>query len=165
MARTLHLMEVVGIRVELPTNSTLVLLREADGARYVPIWIGAAEASAIAFAEQRVAPQRPMSHDLFAGVLRLLGHTFTRAVIDRFEDGIFYARLRFDGDYEIGGRPSDAIALALRTGTPVYMVEDVLEETGMLLPDEDDAAVDRFREFLDTISPDDFLDRGEGRSQ
>jgi uncharacterized protein len=148
--------DVLGVRVEMPTNQPIVLLRERDGERYLPIWIGAAEATAIAYAQQGVEPPRPLTHDLLKDVIETLGHSVTEIRIVELKDKVFYAVLVIDGTDEISARPSDAIALALRTQTPIVVAEEVLEEAGVALtPDEDDE-VERFREFLEQVSAEDF---------
>lgn len=149
-------LEVVGVRVEMPSNQPIVLLREAAGERYLPIWIGAPEASAIAFAQQGVTPARPLTHDLLKDVITALGATLEQVQITDLSDGVFYAVLVFAGGVEVSARPSDAIALALRTGTPVVGAESVLDEAGLNLPSEDEDEVEKFREFLDQVSPEDF---------
>ena len=148
--------EVVGVRVELPNNQPIVLLREAGGDLYLPIWIGAAEATAIAYAQQGVVPPRPLTHDLFKDVLEALGRRLDEVRIVAVRDGVFYASLLFDGGVEVSSRSSDAIALALRTGTRIVVADDVLEAEGVPVPDEQEDEVEKFREFLDQISPDDF---------
>jgi uncharacterized protein len=150
-------MDVVGVRVEMPSNQPIVLLREIDGERYLPIWIGAVEATAIAFAQQGVVPARPLTHDLLRDVLEALGQTLEQVRITELTDGVFFAVLAFEGGVEVSARPSDAIALALRTGTAIHCAEDVLVEAGIAVPDEQEDEVEKFREFLDQISPDDFL--------
>jgi bifunctional DNase/RNase len=141
---------VVGVRVELPASQPIVLLKEADGERYLPIWIGAVEATAIAFAQQGVTTARPMTHDLFRDVLGAIDRPLRQVQITDVQDGIYYATLHFDDGIEVSARPSDAIALAMRTGTQVYCAEEVLDAAGIVVPDEQE------NEFLDTISPDDF---------
>ena len=147
---------MLGVRVEMPTNQPIVLLRERDGGRYLPIWIGAAEAAAITYAQQGVVPPRPLTHDLMRDMLAALGHDLTEVRITALKDSVFYAALIVDGTAEISSRASDAIALALRTGTRIVGADDVLENEGVVVPDEEDDEVEKFREFLDQISPDDF---------
>jgi len=147
---------VGGARVEMPPTQPIVLLREAAGERSLPIWIGAPEASAIAFAQQGVTPARPLTHDLLKDVITALGATLEQVQITDLSDGVFYAVLVFAGGVEVSARPSDAIALALRTGTPVVGAESVLDEAGLNLPSEDEDEVEKFREFLDQVSPEDF---------
>ena len=149
-------MDVVGVRVEMPSNQPIVLLREVTGERYLPIWIGAVEATAIAFAQQGVTPPRPLTHDLMRDVLEATGQRLEEVRIVDMQDGIFFAQLVFDGGAEVGARPSDSIALALRTGTRIVCAEAVLEEAGLAVPAEQEDEVERFREFLDHVSPDDF---------
>ena len=108
-------LDVVGVRVEMPSNAPMVLLREVGGTRYLPIWIGASEASAIANAQEGVVPPRPLTHDLMVDTLNTLGHRLTEVHITELEGGTFYAVLLVDG-IEVSARPSDAIALALRWG-------------------------------------------------
>jgi bifunctional DNase/RNase len=151
-------LQVVGVRVELPTNQPIVLLREVEGERYLPIWIGAVEATAIAFAQQGVVSPRPLTHDLMRDVVAALGATLTSIRISEMRDNVFYAELVFADGREVSARPSDAIALALRTGATIYGATSVLDEAGIEIPheQEDNEEVEKFREFLDTISPEDF---------
>jgi uncharacterized protein len=154
--------DVVGVRVEMPSNQPIVLLREASGDRYLPIWVGAVEATAIAFAQQGVVPPRPLTHDLMKDVLSATGHELTEVQITEVRDGVFYALLVLGEGIEVSARPSDSIALALRTGSRIVCSEDVLDEAGLEVPDDQEEEVERFREFLDQISPEDF-DAGQGR--
>lgn len=148
--------EVVGVRVEMPSNQPIVLLREADGERYLPIWIGAVEATAIAFAQQGVLPPRPLTHDLLKDILEATGNVLTEVRITEMSDGVFYALLVLDTGVEISARPSDSIALALRTGARIVCAEALLDEVGIAVPDEREEEVEKFREFLDHVSPEDF---------
>lgn len=152
----MHEVSVVGVRVELPASQPIVLLKESGGERYLPIWIGAVEATAIAFAQQGVTTVRPMTHDLFRDVLEALGRPLQRVLITDVQDGIYYATLVFEGGVEVSARPSDAIALAMRVGSQVFVADEVLARAGIIVPDEQENEVERFREFLDTISPEDF---------
>jgi bifunctional DNase/RNase len=147
---------VVGVRVELPSNQPVVLLKEADGERYLPIWIGAVEATAIAFAQQGVVPARPLTHDLLKDVLDALGAQLNAVLITDLRDGVYFADLRFADGVTVSARPSDAIALAIRAGTPIYAEDTVLAENGVEIPDEQENEVEKFREFLDQVSPEDF---------
>ncbi|WP_380168270.1 bifunctional nuclease family protein [Jannaschia sp. R86511] len=158
-------LDVVGIRVETPSNNPIVLLREREGHRYLPVWIGAAEASAIAFAQQGLVPPRPQTHDLLLDVLTALGRTLEEVRITAYRDNIFYAELLLDGGTTVGSRTSDAVALALRAGCRIVGAEDVLDEVGVPVPDEDEGEVEveRLREFLDNVNPEDFA-FDEGRS-
>ncbi len=148
--------DVLGVRVEMPSNQPIVLLREVDGERYLPIWIGAAEATAIAYVQQGVTPPRPLTHDLLKDVLAALGRSLVEVRITRLEDGVFYAELHLGDDTVVSARPSDALALALRTGSPILVGDGVLDEAGVVIPDEEEDEVERFREFLDQVTPEDF---------
>jgi hypothetical protein len=148
--------DVMGVRVEMPSNQPIVLLREVSGERYLPIWIGAVEATAIAFAQQGVVPPRPLTHDLMKNLLEAMGQELTEVQITDMKDGVFYANLVFGSGVEVGARPSDSIALALRTGSRIVCAEEVLDEVGLAVPAEQEDEVERFREFLDHVTPEDF---------
>ncbi|MDO7866798.1 bifunctional nuclease family protein [Nocardioides jiangxiensis] len=152
----MHEVDVVGVRVEMPSNQPIVLLREVAGDRYLPIWIGAVEATAIAFAQQGVVPPRPLTHDLLRDVIASTGNALTEVRITEMRDGIFYAELAFESGVEVSARPSDSIALALRTGARIVCAEEVLAEAGLAVPEEQEDEVERFREFLDHVTPEDF---------
>ncbi|GAA5050423.1 bifunctional nuclease family protein [Thermocatellispora tengchongensis] len=149
-------MEVVGVRVEMPTNQPIVLLKETHGERYLPIWIGMTEATAIAMAQADEPPPRPLTHDLFRDVLDALSVRLSTVNIVSLRDGIFFADLIFSNGVEVSARPSDSIALALRTGARIFASEEVMQEAGVTIPDDQEDEVEKFREFLDTISPEDF---------
>jgi len=148
--------EVIGVRVEMPSNQPIVLLREVGGIRYLPIWVGAVEASAIAFAQQGVLPPRPMTHDLFKTVIDTFGSPLESVHLTEIREGVFYAVLNFEGGVTISARPSDAIAMALRMGTPVLATAELFAAVGIEIPDAAEDEVEKFREFLDQINPDDF---------
>lgn len=152
----MKIVEVVGVRVEMPTNQPLVLLREQDGNRYLPIWIGAAEASAIAFAEQGITPPRPLTHDLLLNVIAEMNVELVRVNITKMDEGVFYAELVFSNGSTVSARPSDAIALALRAEVDIYADDQVLAVAGVAVPEVADVEVEAFREFLDSVNPEDF---------
>lgn len=161
-------LQVVGVRVEMPSNAPIVLLQESSGERYLPIWIGAVEATAIAYAQQGVVPPRPLTHDLMADLLSAVGVDVTQVRITALEEGTFFAVIALSSGVEVSARPSDAIALALRVQAPIFGAPEVLDAAGIELPEEgsqdqepvgqvgDEAAVREFREFLDQVSPEDF---------
>ena len=151
-------LDVIGVRMEMPSNNPIVLLRESEGTRYLPIWVGAVEATAIAYAQQGVVPPRPLTHDLLRDVLDALDAGLSEVRITALRDGVYYAVLVFSSGIEVSARPSDAIALALRAEVPIFGAEEVLEEAGIDLPEEEPAEdeVERFRAFLDEVSPEDF---------
>ncbi|AMY19200.1 bifunctional nuclease family protein [Rhodococcus kroppenstedtii] len=149
-------MRVIGIRVEQPQNQPVLLLREEDGERYLPIWIGQTEATAIALEQQGVQPPRPLTHDLIGDIVTALGRSLREVRIVDLQEGTFYADLVFDQNVRVSARPSDSVAIALRAGVPIHAEESVLAEAGLVMPDEKEDEVEKFKEFLDTISPDDF---------
>ena len=152
-------LELVGVRVELPHNQPIVLLKERTGDRFLPIWIGAVEATSIAFALQGVATARPMTHDLMRDLLGSLEVSVERVVVTELRERTFYAKIQMTQDGEtivVSSRPSDAIALAVRATVPIYADESVLEEAGIEIEDDDEQEVEQFKEFLDSVSPEDF---------
>jgi len=158
-------MELIGIRIELPSNVPILLLRERDGTRYLPIWIGPNEATAIALALQGVEPQRPMTHDLLKLALDALETEVVRVDVTELVGGTFFANLvmsRQGSELAISARPSDAVALAARTGSPLFADRALLDEAGVEIEDEgQEDEIERFREFLEDISPEDFT-QGKG---
>lgn len=156
--------EVVGVRVEMPSNQPIVLLKEIEGPRFLPIWVGAVEATAIAFAQQGVIPPRPLTHDLMKELLEKLGGTLHVVHLTEIKDGVFYADLILHNSNNVestlSARPSDAIALALRTKSAILASEELLDEAGIEIPETEasqaNEEVERFREFLDQINPEDF---------
>jgi hypothetical protein len=154
-------MELVGIELERPPNIPCLLLREAEGDRRIlPIFIGGPEATAIAFALEEVETPRPMTHDLMKDLLDELGATIERVVVSDLRDATFYADIVVSiagSVHTVSARPSDAVALAVRYGAPVFAEEGVLDEAGRAAgegaPDE---IVEQFKEFIDQVNPDDF---------
>lgn len=157
-------MEVIGVRVEMPSNQPILLLKEIDGSRFLPIWVGASEASAIAFAQQGVQPPRPLTHDLMRELVESLDATLTAVHLTEMKDGVFYANLIIrtgeSTPMTISARPSDAIALALRTHSNILASSELLDDAGIEIPAQEGGAenqeVERFRAFLDEINPEDF---------
>ncbi len=163
-------MQVVGVRIEMPSNQPIVLLKEIDGVRFLPIWVGAVEATAIAFAQQGVIPPRPLTHDLMQDIVESLDATLTAVQVTAIEEGVFMASLLIrdpDGNaVSISARPSDAIALALRTHSNILADSDLLDNVGIEIPEDvaedalntsgESSEMERFREFLDQINPEDF---------
>jgi len=170
-------MEVVGVRIEMPSNQPIVLLKEIEGSRFLPIWVGAVEATAIAFAQQGLAAQRPLTHDLISNILEVADLTMTAVHITELRDGIFYAEIQIRDNQstllKVSARPSDAIAIALRTKSNILADSDLLDLVGIDIPERlvepeglgigattsgegSDLDLERFREFLDQINPEDF---------
>ncbi|HYF12656.1 MAG TPA: bifunctional nuclease family protein [Actinomycetota bacterium] len=154
-------MTLAGVRIELPTQSPIVLLREQGGDRYLPIWIGSSEAQAIAIGLQGVVMPRPMTHDLMKNILDEVAVQVDSISITELREGTFYATInlhRNGSSYEVSSRPSDAIALAVRLGCKIFANEDVVSEAGILIPNEgeEEEEVEKFREFLESVNPEDF---------
>jgi bifunctional DNase/RNase len=161
---------LAGVRVDRRSNSPVVLLKELSApGRALPIFVGTAEATAIAFAVDHVEVPRPMTHDLFRDVLGALGAELARVRVTEVLDETYHAMLdlvREGTRYEISARPSDAIALALRTEAPIFVEDALMERAGVVLLAEDPAApgevanpdelIDQFREFLGELRPEDF---------
>jgi uncharacterized protein len=159
-------MTVTGVRVELPSNTPIVLLREQDGTRFLPIWVGAVEAMAITSALEGVTPPRPLTHDLMTVVIDALDAHIERIVVTDLRNNVYYADLVLmvgGREVVVSSRPSDAIALSVRTGAPVYANLNVLDEASIEFQEEGDEVpdeVERFREMLEDLTIDDFLDPG-----
>ena len=161
-------MELVGVRVEVPDNTPVLILREMTGRkRVLPIMIGTPEASSIHFALEGIVSPRPMTHDLFVDVLTTLGATLQRVLITEIREHTYYAELYLqtaNGLRVVSSRPSDAMALAVRTGADVFATEDLLDAVGQdaavvaVLDEEaaEESILDEFRDFIDSINPDDF---------
>jgi len=127
--------DVVGVKVDMETNQPIVLLKETGAERHLAIWVGQMEATAIALGQQGMVPKAPLTHDLMRDIFKVLGVRLTAAHIRALEDGVFHSYLTFSNGKEVRARPSDSIALALRTGAPIYVRDEILEECGVL-PDE-----------------------------
>ena len=160
-------MELHDVRVDVPTNTPVVLLREADGpGRTLPIWIGSPEASAIAGAMRRTTHSRPFTHDLMKDLLVALGVEVEQVLITELRDSIYYAEIHMKQGgrtHIMSSRPSDAIALAVRMDIPIFANDALVESEGVLLPSEDEdpdadpeELVDEFRSFIEAVRPEDF---------
>ncbi|MAG03983.1 MAG: hypothetical protein CL406_05150 [Acidimicrobiaceae bacterium] len=160
-------MRIVGIQEVLPSSTPVVLLREAEGERLLPIFIGMAEATAIGLVLAGQEPPRPMTHDLITNLLDSFSVELKLVHVTELRDRTFFAELHLqgsEGDQVLSCRPSDAIAIAIRTETPIYASSEVLDEAGYMAPlDESgqavpaaEAQVEEFREFLDSVNPEDF---------
>jgi uncharacterized protein len=160
-------MHLSAVRVELPSNNPLLLLQETTGShRTLPIYIGPAEAQAIAFAQQGVETPRPMTHDLMRDLLEELGATVECIVITELRDRTFFAEIRLIAAGQrhiVSARPSDAVALAVRLECVIYAEDELLDAEGVILPVEDeeeeaqaDELVSEFRDFIEGIRPEDF---------
>lgn len=152
--------EVDGIRLELPSNQPVLILRDPATDRYLPLWIGASEATAISIALEGVSAPRPLTHDLMVTMIEHLDDDLESVTITDLTDGVFYAILSFRDHEPLPARPSDAVALAVRCGVPVFVNAAVMEAAGVDGGGEDGVdeqeEVERFRAFLDEINPEDF---------
>ena len=160
-------MVVESVRVHMLSSQHVVILKEADRDRYLPVWIGPAEANAIAMRLQGLSAERPLTHDLFVAAVGALNARVSRLVVTHVIDGTFHARLFLDtgdGEVEVDSRTSDGIAVAVRTGSTIYVDERVLDEAGVEPDPEDQDPGDEklavFRDFVNSLDAD--LDTGEG---
>jgi len=157
------------VRVDLQSNTPVLLLQETEGeGRTLPIFIGTPEAAAIAYALQGVEMPRPMTHDLIKDLLGALDTDVERVVVTELKSSTYFAELqlrRGPTNASVSCRPSDAVAIAVRTGTPLYVADDLMDAEGIILamegPEDDDDStpeelVGQFRQFLDSIKPEDF---------
>jgi bifunctional DNase/RNase len=159
-------LELVGVRIEVPANTPMLLLQEVEGdRRLLPIYIGHPEASSIHVAVEGIEPPRPLTHDLFVNVLVELGADLDQIVITEVRDHTFFAELYLTHAGEqvtISARPSDAVALAVRCGVPILATEQLLDEAGQPAElvgddiDEADEIIDEFKDFIENVTPEDF---------
>lgn len=162
----MRIVEVMGIQLEVPSNQPVLMLRDTLEARYLPLWIGTAEATAISLALEGISSARPLTHDLIADLISELGSELESVSISELRDGVFYAELNLSDNREVSARPSDAIAVALREGVTIYVAEDVMDEASVELeiaaddnenePINEREELEKFRAFLDDINPEDF---------
>jgi bifunctional DNase/RNase len=164
-------MLIYGVSFDLVGKQPIVLLKTADGNKFLPIWIGHPEAAAILMKLQSQAPPRPMTHDLLSDMLEQLEAQVVRITVTELRENTFYAQITVQQDgreIEVDSRPSDAIALAIRAEAPIFAAERVIEESAIEFEGEDvdqdqlDAEVAKFRNFLDEVTPEDFaVENGE----
>jgi bifunctional DNase/RNase len=155
-------MVIYGVSFDLVGKQPIVLLKTADGNKFLPIWIGHPEAAAILMKLQGASTPRPMTHDLLADMLEQLDAEVTRITVTELRDNTFYASITVQqngSEIEIDSRPSDAIAIAVRSDAPIFAAERVIEESAIEFEGEEvneEEIVDEFRKFLDDVSPDQF---------
>jgi bifunctional DNase/RNase len=162
-------MVIYGVSFDMVGKQPIVLLKAVETNRFLPIWIGHPEAAAILMKLQGSSTPRPMTHDLLTETLGELDAQCTRVSITELRDNTFYASITIatgDGrEIEIDSRPSDALALAVRSGAPIFAAEDVVEESSIEFEHEDedtDEVVEKFKEFLEDVSPEDFAGGQDG---
>ena len=156
-------MVIYGVSFDMVGKQPIVLLKTAEGNKFLPIWIGHPEAAAILMKLQGAATPRPLTHDLLSDILRQLEARVVKITVTELRDNTFYAMITLGidgGEVEIDSRPSDAIALAVRAEAPIYAAETVLEESAIEFENEEDvnedAIVEEFKRFLEDVSPEDF---------
>ena len=161
-------MVIYGVSFDLVGKQPIVLLKTADGNKFLPIWIGHPEAAAILMKLQGASTPRPMTHDLVTDMLEQLDAQVTRITVTELKENTFYASITVaqnGSEIEIDSRPSDAIALAVRAEAPIFANERVIEESAIEFEGEEvneEEIVDEFRKFLDDVSPDQFARGGGG---
>ena len=155
-------MVIYGVSFDLVGKQPIVLLKTAEGNKFLPIWIGHSEAAAILMKLQNSSSLRPLTHDLFTDVLGQLDARVTKVAVTELRENTFYAQITVQqngSELEIDSRPSDAIALAIRVDAPIFVADDVIEESGIEFEGEEvdqEEMVDEFKRFLDRVSPDEF---------
>lgn len=151
-------MEIKGLLMDPVSNMPVVILRDADDGLFLPIWVGLFEANAIALEMEKVATPRPMTHDLLKNVLAKLDARVDRIVINELKDNTFFARIhltRGDARYDIDSRPSDAIALALRSRAEIFVEQDVLEKSKNIRAEGGEPDPERLKKWLEEVNPED----------
>lgn len=151
-------MFIKGLMIDPVTNMPIVILRDEDGQRTLPIWVGPVEANAIALQIENVAPPRPMTHDLLKNLLQDLGGRLVRVIISDLKDSTFYAYLEIDRDGDrlfVDSRPSDALALSIRAKAPVFVETQVLDRARSVDVSSDEADRERLQRWLESLDPDD----------
>ena len=154
MAQAIREMVVESVRVHMLSSQHVVILREADAERYLPIWIGSWEAQSIAMRLQGVEAERPLTHDLRASILDELSVSVRQILVSDLADETFRARIvlvQGGSDYEIDARPSDAIALAVRVSAPIFATEAVLDRAGVMPEADEEEKLSVFREFVNSL--------------
>ena len=155
-------MVIYGVSFDMVGKQPIVLLKTVDGNRFLPIWIGHPEAASILMKLQGASTPRPMTHDLLCDMLGELDVKCTQVAVTELRDNTFFASITLSvngREMEIDSRPSDAIALAVRAGAPIFAAEDVIAESAIEFeqsPEESEDVVEKFREFLDNVTPEDF---------
>jgi bifunctional DNase/RNase len=157
MPAGLNEMVVESVRVHMLSSQHVVILKDTERDRYLPIWIGTWEANAIAMKLQGLTPERPLTHDLFSSTLQELGAAIRQIIISDLADETFHARLiieQGERTLEIDARPSDSIALAVRAGVPIFATDEVLDRAGVVPEADEDEKLSVFREFVNSLEVD-----------
>ncbi|KKN06590.1 hypothetical protein LCGC14_1075630 [marine sediment metagenome] len=154
-------MQVHGVNLDVMTNQPVVILKDVENKRFLPIWIGQFEATSILMELQGVKSTRPLTHDLMRSIFESLDIKLKKVVINNIEDGTFFARIHVESNSEeldLDARPSDAIALAVRVKAPIYADEEVVEKASIISEDGEEEEVERFKDFIETVNPEDFTE-------
>jgi uncharacterized protein len=161
-------MTIYGVSFDMVGKQPIVLLKTVDGNKFLPIWIGHPEAAAILMKLQGASTPRPMTHDLLSEVLEQIDAKCEKVSVTELRDNTFYASITISmngSELEIDSRPSDALALAVRCSAPIFAADDVIEESAIEFedgaPEDQEEVVDKFKEFLDNVSPEDFAGGSE----
>lgn len=152
-------MEVHGVNLDVMTNQPVVILKDSEAKRFLPIWIGQFEATSILMELQGVKPTRPLTHDLLCSMCDLLHVKVKKVVINDIQDGTFFARIFLKNktlELDLDARPSDAIALAVRVKAPIYAVDSVVDKASIISEEGEEEEIERFKEFIEKVNPDDF---------
>ncbi len=156
-------MQIYGVSFDMVGKQPIVLLKTVDDNRFLPIWIGHPEAAAILMKLQGADTPRPMTHDLMVDILDQVESKCERISITELRDNTFYASITLSAngsEVEIDSRPSDALAMAVRLGVPIFVAEEVIDESSIEFDqgeEDNEQVVEKFKDFLDDISPEDFL--------
>ena len=161
-------MQIYGVSFDMVGKQPIVLLKTVDGNRFLPIWIGHPEAAAILMKLQGASTPRPMTHDLLSDVLDQIDAKCEKVSVTELRDNTFFASITISmngSELEIDSRPSDALALAVRTSAPIFAADEVIEESAIEFEGEEvedqEQVVEKFKDFLDNVTPEDFAS-GEG---
>jgi hypothetical protein len=152
-------MKISGVGIDPKTNTPVVLLKNEEETLLLPIWVGIFEANSIAMGIEKVAPPRPLTHDLIKNILKTANIKCEKMVITEIKDDVFYAKLFFKTNsftFAIDSRPSDAMAIVLRFNAPIYVEDKVLESAVELVKPLDEEEAKKLKEYLKTIKPEDF---------
>ena len=171
MRETVQEMVIYGVSFDLVGKQPIVLLKTADGNKFLPIWIGHPEAAAILMKLQNASTPRPMTHDLVTDILGQLDAKVVRITVTELRENTFYAQVTVQQDgqeIDIDSRPSDAIALAIRAEAPIFAADEVIEESGIEFEGDEvneEEMVQEFRTFLENVTPDEFATPEEGEEE
>ena len=152
--------EVNSIRLEETSETPILLLLDPSTQKVLPIWIGTIEAVSIAYAQEGILHDRPQTHDLLIDIIESLNATISEVCITNIKDKTYFAEITLStiqGNVTLSSRPSDAIALAIRSNSKITVNQDLFNENSIILIDENNQEIKDFIEFIDDISPDDFL--------